>query len=50
MARRRLEVEEEATNEMIRGNGVSTECAGMQPYCGVGASEGEGIHILLHGS
>lgn len=50
MAGRRLEVEEEATNKTICGNGVSAECPRMQHYRGVGAYDGEGIHILLHGS
>lgn len=32
MAVRKLEVEVEAKNEMIRGNRVSAECAGIQHY------------------
>lgn len=50
MAGKRLEVDEEATGEVIRGNRVNAECAGMQPYRGVGACDGAGIHILLPGS
>jgi len=32
MAGRRLELEEEATSEMILSNRVSAECAGMEHY------------------